>query len=151
MPIDPAPNPARAGWPAYLRWRYIGLVVIGGTFGTAARFTLTEAVPTWSGVPVATFGVNILGAFLLGVLVTNLARRGRDEGVRRAVRLLLGTGFMGGFTTYSTLAVETDALFRSGQAGLAVAYATATVIIGALAAATGIRIASRRQARDGGR
>jgi CrcB protein len=134
-----------------LRWRSIGLVALGGTFGTAARFTLSEAVPTWSGVPVATFAVNVLGAFLLGMLVTNLARRGRDVGVRRAVRLLVGTGFMGGFTTYSTLAVETDALFRSGQAGLAVGYAVATVIVGALAAAAGIRLASRRRVRGGGR
>jgi fluoride exporter len=58
---------------------------------------------------------------------------------------------LGGFTTYSSLAVDTDALLRSGYAGLAVGYAVTTVVVGALAAAAGIRFASRRQTRDGGR
>ncbi len=151
MPIDPAPDQPRAGRPVHLHWRSVGLVAAGGTFGTAARFALTEALPSWHGVPVATFGVNVLGAFLLGVLLADLARRGRDGGARRAVRLLVGTGFLGGFTTYSSLAVDTDALVRSGQAGLAIGYAVTTVVIGALAAAAGIRLASRRQARDGDR
>jgi fluoride exporter len=151
VPTDPAPNPRRGGRPTHLRWRYVGLVALGGTFGTAARFALTEALPSWYDVPVATFGVNVLGAFLLGVLLADQTRRGRDEGIRRAVRLLVGTGFLGGFTTYSSLAVDTDALARSGQAGLALGYALTTVIIGALAAAVGIRLASRRQSRGGGR
>ena len=143
----------------------MGLVAAGGTFGTAARFALTEALPSWHGVPVATFGVNVPQAnasFDIGikaaaghgnvdVLLADLARRGRDGGARRAVRLLVGTGFLGGFTTYSSLAVDTDALVRSGQAGLAIGYAVTTVVIGALAAAAGIRLASRRQARDGDR
>jgi CrcB protein len=149
VPTGPAPIPARAGWPVHLHWRYVGLVALGGTFGTAGRFALTQAIPTWSDLPVATFAVNVLGAFLLGLLVADLAGRGRDEGSRRAVRLLLGTGFLGGFTTYSSLAVETDALVRSGQAGLAVGYAVTTVIVGALAAAAGIRIASRRRTEGG--
>jgi fluoride exporter len=151
VPTDPAPDPPRAGRPAHLHWRYVGLVALGGTLGTAARFALTETVPAWHDVPVATFAVNVVGAFLLGVLLADLARRGRDEGTRRAVRLLVGTGFLGGFTTYSSLAVDTDALLRSGYAGLAVGYAVTTVVVGALAAAAGIRFASRRQTRDGGR
>ena len=139
-------QPCAAGWPAYLHWRYIGLVVIGGTFGTAARFALTEAVPTWSERAGGDIRRSTSSArSCSGCSWPTLARRGRDEGSRRAVRLLLGTGFLGGFTTYSTLAVETDALVRSGQAGLAVAYAVTTVIVGALAAAAGIRVASRRQ------
>jgi fluoride exporter len=151
VPTDPATDPPRPGRPTHLRWRYVGLVALGGTFGTAARFALTEAVPAWHEVPVATFAVNVLGAFLLGVLLADLARRGRDEGTRRALRLLVGTGFLGGFTTYSSLAVDTDALVRSGSTGLAVGYAVATVVIGALAAAAGIRFASARRTRDGGR
>ncbi|GAB3032961.1 hypothetical protein GCM10027052_07550 [Parafrigoribacterium mesophilum] len=131
----------------HLHWRYIGLVALGGTFGTAARIGLTEALPSWQSVPVTTVGVNILGAFLLGVLLASLTRRGGDEGTRRAARLLLGTGFLGGFTTYSALAVDTDTLVRSGQAGLAVAYALTTVVLGALAAAAGIRVATRRGGR----
>jgi fluoride exporter len=144
VPIDPASDPPRANRPVHLHWRYVGLVALGGTFGTAARFALTEALPLWHDVPVATFAVNIVGAFLLGVLLADLVRRGRDEGARRAVRLLVGTGFMGGFTTYSSLALETDTLIRSGQVGLAVGYALTTVVVGVLAAAAGIRVVGRR-------
>ena len=120
-------------------------------FGTAGRYLLTEALPSWHGVPVATLGANLAGAFVLGTLVAALARRGPDEGLRRATRLLLGTGFLGGFTTYSSLAVETDALLRGGQAALGLTYALGTVVLGALAAAAGILLASRRRAGEGGR
>lgn len=120
-------------------------------FGTAGRYLLTEALPSWHGVPVATLGANLAGAFVLGTLVAALARRGPDEGLRRATRLLLGTGFLGGFTTYSSLAVETDALLRGGQAALGLTYALGTVVLGALAAAAGILLAARRRAGEGGR
>jgi fluoride exporter len=102
-------------------------------------------------VPVATLGVNVVGAFALGVLLDALSRRGADAGLRRDVRLLVGTGFLGGFTTYSSLAVETDALLRGGQSGLALAYAVGTVVLGAGAAAAGIFVASRRRAAEADR
>lgn len=135
----------------HLRWRYVGLVALGGTVGTAARYLITEAFPSWHSVPVATLGVNVVGAFALGVLLEALSRRGSDAGLRRAIRLLIGTGFLGGFTTYSSLAVDTDALLRGGQATLALAYAVGTVVLGAGAAVAGILVASRRRASGAGR
>src|SRR5699024_11239433 len=60
-----------------------------------------------SDLPVGTFLANISGAFLLGLLVESLSRRGADHGRRRDLRLLLGTGLLGGYTTYSALANDT--------------------------------------------
>ena len=73
------------------------------------------------------------GALLLGGLVTLLAVTGSDAGWRRGVRLGLGTGLLGGFTTYSTFSVETMELLRASWL-LGVAYAVTTVVAGFLAA-----------------
>jgi CrcB protein len=67
-----------------------------------------------------------------------LASRGPDDGRRRRLRLLLGTGVLGGFTTYSALATETGLLLTDGRAGAALLYALGTVIVGALASWAGI-------------
>lgn len=138
----------RAALPVHLRWQYVVLVALGGTLGTAARFLTAELIPAWRGVPLATLGVNVLGAFLLGLLLEALVQAGRDDGIRRSLRLLVGTGFLGGFTTYSSLAVETDALLRDGHAALAIAYALVTVVLGLLAAAGGIALAGARRNRS---
>ncbi|MCW2798703.1 MAG: camphor resistance protein CrcB, partial [Aeromicrobium sp.] len=90
--------------------------------------------------PLATFLVNVTGSFLLGALLAALVR-GEDSGHRRAARLLLGTGLLGGYTTYSALAVETDTLLRTDHAALGLTYALVTVIGGLLAAFAGIAAA----------
>jgi fluoride exporter len=88
------------------------------------------------------FWVNIVGALLLGVLLEALAHRGPDEGRRRTLRLLLGTGVLGGFTMYSTLAESTAALFLNGRGLAGTGYALLTVLAGAVATATGLVVAS---------
>lgn len=127
----------------HLRPGPVGLVLLGGTAGTAAREALSLAFPPVNGIPVAIFAVNLTGAFLLGLLLEALIRRGPDRGRRRGLRLLLGTGFMGGFTTYSALAADTALLLGSGSAGAGIAYGLATVALGALATWTGILLGSR--------
>jgi CrcB protein len=72
------------------------------------------------------------------VLLEWLATRGSDVGRRRAARLLVGTGFLGGFTTYSALAVEADALVRDGRVTLALIYVLTTVMVGLLASLAGV-------------
>jgi CrcB protein len=130
-------------------WVGVGLVFAGGVAGTAARDAVSQVVASWGSWPAATFCVNLVGAFALGVLLETLGRRGPDIGVRQRVRLLLGTGFLGAFTTYSALAVEVDLLVRDGYAWVALAYALATVVLGFFASTAGIWVASPRGA--GGR
>jgi fluoride exporter len=98
------------------------------------------SMPTPAAVPLATLGINVVGAFLLGVLLERLAHHGRDDAPRRRVRLGIGTGGLGGFTTYSALATETVTL-GAAHPGLAIAYALGTVVIGAAASIAGIAVA----------
>ena len=134
--------------PMHLRWPYLGLALIGGSLGTAAREAISLAIPDRAGIPAAIFGVNILGAFCLGLLLSALARLGPDIGMRRRIRILVGTGFMGGFTTFSALATDTAGLLGEGRIGAGLAYGLATVIIGGLATWAGIVVARRRTRRS---
>jgi CrcB protein len=128
--------------PIHLNWRYLAMVFVGGAVGTAAREGLVLVIPNLGSIPLAIFVINIVGAFLLGLLLEGLARRGPDEGRRRSLRLLLGTGVLGGFTTYSTLATGTTLLAVDGSSGLAIAYSLATIVIGAVASWVGIAAAA---------
>jgi fluoride ion exporter CrcB/FEX len=74
---------------------------------------ITTLTPMVAGVPIATFGINVIGAFLLGVLLEFLADRSPDIGWSRRMRLAVGTGGLGGFTTYSALATGTVILATS--------------------------------------
>lgn len=128
---------------AHQSWTSIGIVAAGGAVGTGLRYLITVSMPKWTGISLATFGINVVGAFLLGVLLEMLAHRGPDAGRSRRIRLGLGTGGLGGFTTYSALATDTVTLGIT-HPGLAIAYALATVTIGAAASMAGIWLARRR-------
>ncbi len=130
--------------PLHLRPSLLAIVLVGGTVGTAAREGLVLVVPMLGALPVAILLINVVGAFALGLLLEALLRSGPDEGRRRVARLGIGTGFCGGFTTYSTLAVGTAELLRSGTTGLAIAYAVGSVVVGAVAAWVGVLVGSRR-------
>ena len=129
--------------PVHLRPRYLVLVGLGGALGTAGREGLGLVIPTLGVVPLSTWCVNVAGAFLLGMFLEALSRRGPDEGRRRSVRLLVGTGFLGGFTTYSALATETGLLLNTGSVGWAIGYSVGTVVLGGLASWLGIIVAAR--------
>jgi len=129
--------------PLHLRWSSVGLVVAGGFIGTLVRYLASIALPEWGGMPWPIFVINVVGAFVLGWLLEVLARRGPDVGRRRALRLFGGTGVLGGFTTYSTFAVGTDGLFVTGDIGPGIAYAVATVLVGAAASIAGILLGAR--------
>jgi CrcB protein len=139
-----------AARPPHVRWTTIGLVAIGGGAGTAARVAITLALPAMGSFPFATFAINVAGAFLLGMLLEALARRGPDVGRLRGIRLLAGTGFLGGFTTYSALATDT-ALLPGGAVGTALMYSMGTLLVGAAATWVGIMAGTRLTARGVGR
>lgn len=151
LPLDPdldaAETPSGASRPIHLRPGALLLVFAGGTLGTAAREALSLAFPPLDGIPYAIFGINITGALLLGVLLESLVRRGPDRGGRQRLRLLLGTGVMGGFTTYSALALDSARLIGSGSIGAGTAYGIGTVIVGAAATWAGIALAAAAHRR----
>lgn len=142
----PAPEPDRPSRPVHLAGSSILLVLVGGTAGTAAREGISLAIPAIGGIPVAIFAINVVGAFFLGALLEGLARRGADIGGRRSLRLLLGTGFAGGFTTYSALAVDTGLLLTGGNVLGGLLYAFGTVVAGGLATVAGIAVAAASRA-----
>ncbi|MDN5765584.1 MAG: CrcB family protein [Humibacillus sp.] len=135
--------------PAHLRWGPIGLVAVGGALGTAAREGMSLALPPTGAFPLAIFLVNVTGAFALGLLLEMLLRHGPDRGLRRSLRLLVGTGFMGGYTTYSTLAVGAGQSVISGQPVLGLVYAFVSVVVGAAAAFAGIATGAEVHRRRG--
>lgn len=121
--------------------RSLLLVGAGGLAGAALRYRLGVWFPHRAGGwPGATFAVNVCGAFLLGLLLEALVRLGSDTGWRQRARLGLGTGFLGAFTTYSALAVDTDLLLRGGHPWTAAAYGLGTVLLGGLATTAGIAL-----------
>jgi CrcB protein len=131
-------------------WRLVLLVAVGGAIGTGVRAVLAAAIPEANGVSWSIFGINVVGAFCLGLLLESLAMRGPDAGRRRATRLFVGTGILGGFTTYSTLAVDTAEFLQDGRFATGIGYALLTVVAGLAAVVVGLLVASanRRRAVD---
>lgn len=112
------------------------LVFVGGCFGALARVAFSTAVPALPGeLPVTTLAENVGGAFLLAVLFSATSRRVVSE---PTARLVLGTGVLGSFTTYSAVAVEVDGLVRGGGTTLGLGYAALTLALGLLAAGVGL-------------
>ncbi|MBA8992084.1 CrcB protein [Curtobacterium pusillum] len=151
LPPDPdvdVSDPRPVTRPVHLRWRYLGLVAVGGAVGTALRDVISSLLPADGGVSWSIFWINIAGALLLGLLLEALAHRGPDQGRRRILRLLLGTGALGGFTTYSTLAESTSALFFNGHGLAGTGYALLTILSGAIATACGLVVASWIRPRE---
>jgi fluoride exporter len=116
----------------------------GGALGTLARYGMERAlVPDALGFPWATLAVNVVGSFLLGVVVTLVVERWPGD---RWLRPLVAVGFCGGFTTFSTFALEVDQRIRHGQAGMALAYVVASLAAGMGAALAGTTLSRGRLA-----
>lgn len=121
----------------------LGLVAAGGVVGTAARYGSTLWLGTAaSGLPTATLAVNLVGCFLLGLLLEALGRRGPESPRMQAARLALGTGVLGGFTTFGSLAEELAQLVHAHADGVAAVYAVVSVVGGLVATVLGITLAA---------
>lgn len=131
--------------PAVFRPRILGVVVAGGVIGVSLRelvllpFGTDAATPETALVmPAVTMGVNVVGSLLLGIVIGSLGDR------HPLARAFLGTGVLGGFTTYSAFALQTATLL--GSLPLAgVALAVVSVLLGLAAAALGLRLTGGRK------
>ncbi|WP_372593481.1 CrcB family protein [Actinotalea sp.] len=132
--------------PAHRRPLLVAIVALGGALGASGRYGLGLVVSPAHGWPVATLTANVVGAFLLGVLLEGLVRRGEESPRGRLLRLGLGTGVLGGFTTFSSLALEIDQLLGRGAVGTALGYAVVTLVVGFGACLGGIVLAARHHA-----
>lgn len=109
-------------------------VALGGALGATARYQVGRAITHWLGpqvvttFPWATLAVNILGSFAMGLLAGWLARHGTQYGEN--IRLLVGVGLLGGFTTFSAFSLELMLLVERGQTTSALAYAGVSVLAG---------------------
>lgn len=108
----------------------LGWVCLGGALGSGARYLVAVGLARWgAGFPWGTLTVNLLGSFLLAALLGTAD----VAGLRSELRLMLGTGMMGGFTTYSTFNLEALRMLERGD-GSAAAFYVALTMVGALVA-----------------
>ena len=113
------------------------LVGTGGAAGSIARYVVSFIFSkfTTGSFPLGTFTINILGSFLIGIL---FGLSGRNQWLQAGGMVLLASGFCGGFTTFSTFALENVSLMQKGQSVLAIIYTGLSVIIGLLLCRLGI-------------
>jgi CrcB protein len=140
LPVDSDVDLHEPAQRAELGIRLLGVISVGGALGASARYGLGVAVPAGpTGFPWATFGINVLGCLLIGVLmvlVTELFP------TRRLLRPFVGVGVLGGFTTFSTYVVEIQHLLTAGALRTALLYLGGTVV--AAVAATWLGLATTR-------
>ncbi len=124
----------------------LGMLVTsaGGALGAVVRWSLTEGFPVASGrFPWTTLLINVVGSGLLALLPLFPAVRRRPW-----LALLLGTGFLGGFTTMSAASVETFGLLDAGHLGLGLAYCLGTLEAALAAVLLVDRLTTEEQRRE---
>ena len=115
--------------------RLLGAIALGGVLGSEARYAVARLLDSpVGGWPWDTWLVNVVGSFLIGVLMAVLGRMARPN---RLLRPFLGVGVLGGFTTFSTAMVEVPDLLGAGRPALALLYLAGTAVSALLATAAG--------------
>ena len=115
------------------------IVGLGGGIGSAFRYLTSVLSDKYiqNSFPWATFLVNVIGCLIIGILIGILTKQ---EAENTTVKWLFVTGFCGGFTTFSTFALENIKLFQSGNTLLALLYIALSVLLGIFAVWTGMMI-----------
>ena len=123
--------------------RAVLAIIVGGAVGTLGRVALSQAWPhdptSW---PWATFTVNLVAAAVLGWIVTWLQTHRPRSKYRRP---LIGTGFCGGLSTFSTMQLEIVKMVQAHAVALAVVYTLASIAAGLVAVQLGTTLARRRR------
>ena len=115
------------------------LVMTGGAIGAAMRYGLSRALPVGAaGWPWPTFAANVVGGLCMGVLANWMLR---GDNAAEPLRLFLGVGVLGGFTTFSAFSLEMAQMVQRGQMGMAAIYAFASVTLALGAIFAGMVIA----------
>lgn len=125
------------------RYGGISLVFTGGAVGALTRYLIDTTASRFDGIALDIFVINVVGAFLLALAVGYITGAGEPTRNQLRFRLFFGTGVMGGFTTYSTLANETAHLFVGGRMTAALTYALGTIVVGAAASVVGLFVGRR--------
>jgi CrcB protein len=116
-------------------------VAIGGALGSVTRYGVALMLPTTLGkFPWATFLVNLLGSFLIGVAYVLIVEK---QFLSPEMRLWLMTGFLGGFTTFSSFSLETLQLWQQGQLIQALAYIIGSLVMCLLAVALAVTLTQK--------
>ena len=119
----------------------LAVVALGGVVGSLGRYAVGLLLPHAAGeFPWATWLVNVSGAFAMGLLVAFLVDR---PGTHRLARPFLGVGILGGWTTFSALAVDVVELGAAGHVSVTVAYVMTTFLVGTLAIGAGTAVGQR--------
>jgi fluoride exporter len=115
-------------------------VALGGAVGSALRFGVNLTAPQLlgTGFPWATFIVNILGSFVMGLLSAVLIEKFSDQ---PDLRLFITTGVLGGFTTFSAFSLDVFGLMQRGENSVAIVYVLASVSLSILAVFAGFMVA----------
>jgi CrcB protein len=115
------------------------IVFLGAGIGGALRHAvnLAAARVLGTGLPFGTLTVNVLGSFVMGVLTAYWAQR---SGLPQPLRLMLTTGMLGGFTTFSTFSLDTAILWESGRGWAAAGYAAVSVAASIAALFAGLAV-----------
>ncbi|MGM9529582.1 MAG: fluoride efflux transporter CrcB [Phascolarctobacterium sp.] len=113
------------------------IVALGGALGAVSRFLMGNAISkaVGSALPYGTFGINVVGCFAMGLLMTVIVDR---ELLPVAWRLFLCVGFLGGFTTFSSFSYEALMLLTEGRLLAALTYVGGSILLGLTAAAVGV-------------
>jgi fluoride exporter len=128
--------PTHRGELAGRQVRVLGAIAVGGAVGALARYGIATLLPTVPGrFPLGTFGINVFGCLLIGVLMVLVTDVFTG---RPLLRPFLGVGVLGGFTTFSTYANEIRGLLRPGSVPIAFVYLAATLVAALLATLIGM-------------